>query len=307
MRDAFMAALTEQAQQDSRVNLIIADIGFKVVDDFVAKMPDQFLNVGIAEQTMIGVASGMASLGKRPIAYSLGNFPTIRCLEQIRNDLCYHDLDVTVVSVGAGLAYGTLGYTHHTVEDIALMRALPNMKVYSPADALECRAVVELLPTTPGPKYIRLGKNKEPRIHEVQPDLSTGAPVLVREGSDVTLIVVGPIVTQAIEAADALAKQGVSVRLLTCPVIKPLNIAAIRDAAAGTAGIVTLEEHTLMGGFGSAVLEALAVNGWRIPVLPLALNDAAAATVGSQEYLREHNGLATDSVIARIADFTSSV
>ncbi len=307
MRDAFMAALTEQAQQDSRVNLIIADIGFKVVDDFVAKMPDQFLNVGIAEQTMIGVAAGMASLGKRPIAYSLGNFPTIRCLEQIRNDLCYHDLDVTVVSVGAGLAYGTLGYTHHAVEDIALMRALPNMKVYSPADALECRAVVELLPTTPGPKYIRLGKNKEPRIHEVQPDLSTGAPVLVRDGSDVTLIVVGPIVTQAIEAADALAKQGVSVRLLTCPVIKPLNIAAIRDAAAGTVGIVTLEEHTLMGGFGSAVLEALAVNGWRIPVLPLALNDAAAATVGGQEYLREHNGLATDSVIARIADFTASV
>ena len=307
MRDAFMAALTEQAQQDSRVNLIIADIGFKVVDDFVAKMPDQFLNVGIAEQTMIGVAAGMASLGKRPIAYPLGNFPTIRCLEQIRNDLCYHDLDVTVVSVGAGLAYGTLGYTHHAVEDIALMRALPNMKVYSPADALECRAVVELLPTTPGPKYIRLGKNKEPRIHEVQPDLSTGVPVLVRDGSDVTLIVVGPIVTQAIEAADALAKQGVSVRLLTCPVIKPLNITGIREAAAGTAGIVTLEEHTLMGGFGSAVLEALAVNGWRIPVLPLALNDAAAATVGSQEYLREHNGLATDSVISRIADFTASV
>ncbi len=307
MRDAFMAALTEQAQADPRVNLIIADIGFKVVDDFVAKMPDQFLNVGIAEQTMIGVAAGMASLGKRPIAYSLGNFPTIRCLEQIRNDLCYHDLDVTVVSVGAGLAYGTLGYTHHAVEDIALMRALPNMKVYSPADALECRAVVELLPTTPGPKYIRLGKNKEPRIHEVQPDLSTGAPVLVREGSDVTLIVVGPIVTAAIEAADALAQQGVSVRLLTCPVIKPLNIAAIRDAAAGTVGIVTLEEHTLMGGFGSAVLEALAVNGWRIPVLPLALNDAAASTVGSQEYLRAHNGLATDSVIARIADFTASV
>ena len=307
MRDAFMAALTEQAQQDSRVNLIIADIGFKVVDDFVAKMPDQFLNVGIAEQAMIGVAAGMASLGKRPIAYSLGNFPTIRCLEQIRNDLCYHDLNVTVVSVGAGLAYGTLGYTHHAVEDIALMRALPNMKVYSPADALECRAVVELLPTTPGPKYIRLGKNREPRIHEVQPDLSAGAPVLVREGSDVTLMVVGPIVTQAIEAAQELAKQGISVRLLTCPVIKPLNITAIRDAAAGTAGIVTLEEHTLMGGFGSAVLEALAVNGWRIPVLPLALNDAAASTVGSQEYLREQNGLATHSVISRIADFTASV
>lgn len=307
MRDAFMAALTEQAQQDPRVNLIIADIGFKVVDDFVAKMPDQFLNVGIAEQTMIGVAAGMASLGKRPVAYSLGNFPTIRCLEQIRNDLCYHDLDVTVVSVGAGLAYGTLGYTHHAVEDIALMRALPNMKVYSPADALECRAIVALLPTTPGPKYIRLGKNKEPRIHETQPDLSTGAPVLVRDGSDVTLIAVGPIVTQAIEAADALGERGVSVRLLTCPVIKPLNIASIREAAAGTVGIVTLEEHTLMGGFGSAVLEALAVNGWRIPLLPLALNDAAAATVGSQEYLREHNGLATDSVIARIADFAASL
>lgn len=307
MRDAFMNALTAKAVEDERINLIIADIGFKVVDPFVAQVPNQFLNAGIAEQTMIGVAAGMATLGKKVFAYSLGNFPTIRCLEQIRNDVCYHDLDVTMVSVGAGLAYGSLGYTHHTVEDIAIMRSLPNMKVYSPADAQEVRGLVDVIMNEPGPKYVRLGKNKEPIIHEQVPDLSKGEPILVREGTDLTLIVVGAIITQAIEVADLLAAQGISLRVLSCPVIKPLNIDAIMKASAGTRGLVTLEEHTLLGGFGSAVLEALAVNGYRTAVLPLALNDAAPHVVGSQEYLREHNGLATDSVVARVTEFGKSV
>lgn len=305
MRDAFVRKLSEEAAGNRDVMLLVGDLGFGVVAAFGDAYPDQFLNCGVAEQSMVGIAAGMASAGRRPFVYSIANFPTLRPLEQIRNDVCYHGLGVTLVSVGAGLAYGSLGYTHHAVEDISILRSLPGMRVYSPADALECRAAVEQILADPSPAYLRLGKNKEPVIHAEQPDLSTGAPVLVREGSDVTLLVTGPIITQALAVADVLADD-VSVRVLTCPVIKPLNAAAIRDASDGTAGIVTLEEHTVLGGFGSAVLEGFALNGWRTPILPLGLADAATHIVGEQEWLRERAGLSTDHVTSSLARFARS-
>ncbi len=303
MRDAFVKRLGELAADDPRIMLIVGDIGFGVVAEFGERFPKQFLNAGVAEQSMVGIAAGMASAGRRPFVYSIANFPTLRPLEQIRNDVCYHNLGVTIVSVGAGLAYGSLGYTHHAVEDIAILRSLPNMRVFSPADALEVRASVDVVMSTPGPAYIRLGKNREPVIHAAEPDLSTGAPVLVREGTDVTLISTGAIIVQALEVASALEAEGVSVRVLTCPVIKPLNADAIREASAGTAGIVTLEEHTLHGGMGSAVLEAFAVRGWREPILPLALDDAATSIIGGQEWLRERDGLSTEFVRTSVSQF----
>lgn len=301
MRDAFVKKLGEVAAADPAVMLLVGDLGFGVVADFGVTYPRQFLNCGVAEQSMVGVAAGLAAAGRRPFVYSIANFPTLRPLEQIRNDVCYHGLGVTLVSVGAGLAYGSLGYTHHAVEDIAIMRALPGMRVYSPADAFECRAAVTEILADPSPAYLRLGKNKEPLMHDAEPDLSQGAPVLVRDGSDVTVLVAGPIVTQALDVATSLADDGVSVRVLTCPVIKPLNADAIREAADGTAGIVTLEEHTILGGFGSAVLEAFAVRGWRTPILPLGLADAATSIVGGQEWIRERAGLSTPYVRAQVA------
>lgn len=307
MRDAFVKKLTEEAADDSRIMLLVGDLGFGVVADFGEKYPKQFLNCGVAEQSMVGMAAGMASAGRRPFVYSIANFPTLRPLEQIRNDVCYHDLSVTIVSVGAGLAYGSLGYTHHAVEDISILRSLPGMRVFSPADALECRAAVDEILVTPGPAYLRLGKNKEPLMHSTQPDLSRGEPIVIRDGSDVTVLAAGPIIVQAVEVADRLAEAGVSVRVVSCPVIKPLNAEAIRAAVDGTVGIVTLEEHTVLGGFGSAVLEAFAVRGWRTPILPLGLEDAATHIIGSQEWLRERAGLATSYVQRRVADFTRDV
>ncbi len=301
MRDAFVKKLGEVAAHDPSVMLLVGDLGFGVVADFGTAYPNQFINCGVAEQSMVGIAAGLASAGRRPFVYSIANFPTLRPLEQIRNDVCYHGLGVTIVSVGAGLAYGSLGYTHHAVEDIAILRSLPGMRVYSPADPQECRAAVDEILADPSPAYLRLGKNREPVMHEQVPDLSTGAPLLIRDGSDVTLIAAGPIVTQAIAVADALAGQGVSVRVMTCPVIKPLNAAAVAAAAAGTRGIVTLEEHTLHGGFGSAVLEGFAVAGITVPVHPLALADEATSIIGSQEWLRERAGLPTDLVTERVA------
>jgi transketolase len=306
MRDAFVKKLTEEAEHNSAIMLLVGDLGFGVVAAFGDTYPRQFLNCGVAEQSMVGIAAGMASAGRRPFVYSIANFPTLRPLEQIRNDVCYHGLGVTLVSVGAGLAYGSLGYTHHAVEDMSILRSLPGMRVFSPADPLECRAAVECILADPSPAYLRLGKNKEPIMHTAQPDLSTGAPLLVREGTDVTLLVAGPIVTQALDVAERLDGHGVSVRVLTCPVIKPLNAAAIRDASEGTAGIVTLEEHTLLGGFGSAVLEGFATHGWRTPILPLGLEDAATHIVGDQEWIRERAGLSTEHVMSEITRFTRS-
>jgi transketolase len=303
MRDAFVKKLTEQAATDPDIMLLVGDLGFGVVADFGESYPRQFLNCGVAEQSMVGVAAGMASAGRRPFVYSIANFPTLRPLEQIRNDVCYHGLGVTIVSVGAGLAYGSLGYTHHAVEDISILRSLPGMRVYSPADALECRAAVDEILADPSPAYLRLGKNKEPLMHAAQPDLSRGEPIVVRQGTDVTVLVAGPIIVQAIEVAERLSESGISVRVVSCPVIKPLNAEAVRTSAEGTVGIVTLEEHTVMGGFGSAVLEAFAVRGWRTRILPLGLEDRATHIIGGQEWLRERAGLATDYVQDRVARF----
>jgi transketolase len=303
MRDAFVKKLTEAAVDNSDIMLLVGDLGFGVVADFGESFPRQFLNCGVAEQSMVGIAAGMASAGRRPFVYSIANFPTLRPLEQIRNDVCYHGLGVTIVSVGAGLAYGSLGYTHHAVEDISILRSLPGMRVYSPADAMECRAAVDEILADPSPAYLRLGKNKEPLMHAAPPDLSHGDPIVIRDGTDVTVLVAGPIIVQALEVAERLEKTGVSVRVVSCPVIKPLNAAAVRTAADGTVGIVTLEEHTIMGGFGSAVLESFAVRGWRTPILPLGLEDKATHIIGGQEWLRERAGLATDYVEKRVAEF----
>lgn len=304
MRDAFVRKLTEEAQTNEDVMLLVGDLGFGVVAAFGDTYPRQFLNCGVAEQSMVGIAAGMASAGRRPFVYSISNFPSLRPLEQIRNDVCYHGLGVTLVAVGTGLAYGSLGYTHHGVEDMSILRSLPGMRVFTPADAMECAAAVDEILADPSPAYLRLGKNREPLMHDAPPDLSTGAPLLIREGSDVTVLVTGPIVTQALEVAGLLEGEGISVRVLTCPVVKPLNAAAIHAAAEGTCGIVTLEEHTVLGGFGSAVLEGFALNGWRTPILPLGLDDAATHIIGGQEWIRERAGLSTEHVRSSIADFT---
>ena len=306
MRDAFVKVLTEEAATNTDIMLLVGDLGFGVVAAFGDTYPRQFLNCGVAEQSMVGIAAGMAASGRRPFVYSISNFPTLRPLEQIRNDVCYHGLGVTLVSVGAGLAYGSLGYTHHAVEDMSVLRSLPGMRVFSPADAWECRAAVREILADPSPAYLRLGKNKEPLMHDAEVDLSTGAPLLIRPGSDVTVLVAGPIITQALAVAEQLDQQGISVRVLTCPVIKPLNAAAIKEAASGTCGIVTLEEHTVLGGFGSAVLEGFALNGWRTPIMPLGLDDAATHIVGDQEWLRERAGLSTDHVRSTIATFAKA-
>jgi len=299
MRDAFIHELTLAAREDPRVFLVVGDLGYSVIEEFQAEFPDRFLNPGVAEQSMIGIAAGLAASGYSVFCYSIGNFPTMRPLEQIRNDVCYHDRSVTVVSVGGGFAYGYLGYTHHAIEDVAVMRALPGMTVFAPADAAETRVLVRAAVENGGPHYLRLGKNGEPKLHLSAPSFdSLRSGAVLREGSDIVLLASGPIAGKALAAADVLAERGVYARVVSVPVIKPIGFdpALLLGTAAG---IVTIEEHSLHGGLASAVLEAAAVAGTFVPLIPVYADEALAGKViGSQAYIQDRTGLALADILS---------
>jgi transketolase len=299
VRTAFVTTLLELASEDPSVMLLTGDLGFSVFERFRDAHPDQFLNVGVAEQNMIGVAAGLALTGRRVFTYSIIPFATFRCLEQIRNDLCYHRLPVCVTGVGAGYSYGHMGSTHHALEDIAVMRSLPNMTVVCPGDPTETTAAVRAIAAHGGPCYLRLGKAGEAAIHDGPVRLTLGKALLLRDGKDLTLIGSGTMLATAAEVHAQLLKRGIQARLLSMPTIKPIDADAIERAAAETPLLVTIEEHA-HGGLGSAVAETLSERNCRIPHLTCAAPDAFAGTVGSQQSLRRSAGLDATSILDRI-------
>ena len=301
MRTAFIRALTDLARQDRRITLVTGDMGFGVVEKFAQAYPDQFLNVGVAEQNMTGVAVGMALSGRIVFTYSIGNFPTLRCLEQIRNDVCYHEANVKVVTVGGGFAYGGLGMSHHATEDLAVMRALPNMVVVAPGDPVETDAATRAVAVGRGPSYLRLGRAGERAVHLAPLRFELGKAIVVREGGDLTLISTGGMLERAVRVAEQLEADGPRVRVLSMHTVKPLDTEAVVRAARDTAAVVTLEEHSAIGGLGSAVAEVLAES--QIPHVRfrrLALPSAFATTVGSQDYLRDAYGLSERAILAEL-------
>ena len=266
--------------------LVVGDLGYGVVDDFARTMPAQFLNAGVAEQNMVGVAAGLASAGRKVFVYSIANFPTFRALEQIRNDICYHGLDVTVVAVGAGVAYGTHGYTHHAVEDISIMRALPEMTVLSPADPLEARLAARFAVANSGPNYVRLGKNGERELHAKEILGSTlTSPLVIRRGSDLIIAATGAIASECEIAAELLEKYGIQAQVLSFPIIKPFPQEWFGTVSAELP-ILTVEEHARDGGFGSALLESLSDCHKPHHVWRLSLKVEHLRTTSSQEALR---------------------
>lgn len=298
MRTAFIQSLIDHARINPRLFLVVGDLGYSVVEQFAAEFPDRFLNAGVAEQNMMGMAAGLAFEGYHVFTYSIANFPTLRCLEQVRNDICYHDLPVTIVSVGAGFAYGNLGYSHHAVQDIAVMRTLPRMRIYSPADPRETHRCVDALTGNPGPSYLRIGKSGEEILyagtqHErIEVDW---APVTVRDGhGPIAIAATGSILKVAIEAADELEDLGIDVAVFSCPRLSLLhgdffaNLWRYRN-------IVTLEEHVLAGGLGS-ILREQSPEGVRIK--SLAVDQQLTGSVGSQEFLRSQHGLTAPHVAA---------
>lgn len=296
MRTAFIEALTEVAARDARVWLLTGDLGYSVVEDFAARFPERFLNVGVAEQNMTGVAAGLALAGHVVFTYSIANFPVMRCLEQIRNDVCYHDLDVKIVAVGGGLAYGSLGYSHHALEDLAVTRVLPNMTVLAPGDPHETRAAVDLLVRTPGPAYLRLGKAGEPNVHSAEVTLEYGRTLSVREGQDVALLSTGGMLDTAVRLADRLADFGILASVLSVPFVRPLDDAAIGDVARRTGAVVTLEEHG-PGGLGSAVAERLLEAGIACRFRALRPQGDVLSVAGSHDDLRALAGLSVPRLV----------
>ena len=307
MRTAFIEQLTKAAAADPRVMLVVGDLGFGVVTDFAKRFPDQFLNAGVAEQNMTGVAAGLAMAGKIVFTYSIANFPTLRCLEQIRNDVCYHDGNVVVVAVGGGLAYGSLGMSHHATEDLAIMRSLPNMTVLAPGDPAETVAAVQCAAAGIGPTYLRLGRAGEPAVYSEAPDFQIGQSIEVRAGDQATIIATGGMLHTAVTVADELAAEEQHVRVISMHTIRPLDEAAIIRAANETHLVITLEEHSIHGGLGGAVAEVLAeceVPNWKLH--RIGLPSVFSSKVGDQEYLKEQFGLDAESVFGQIRSLLAS-
>ena len=307
MRTAFIQTLTELAAGDRNVMLVVGDLGFGVVQEFARRFPDQFVNAGVAEQNMTAVAAGLALCGKSVYTYSIANFPTLRCLEQIRNDVCYHQADVKIVAVGGGFAYGALGMTHHATEDLGILRTLPNLCVVAPGDPIETARLLRDLQRRPGPAYIRLGRAGEPQVHNEQTPIQFGKAAEVRAGNDLTLITTGGMLATAVAASDALKDGGYAIRVLSMHTLKPLDEEAILQAAEETGRIVTLEEHSIIGGLGGAVAEVLAESYCgRVRFRRLGLPPRFTEAVGDQGYLRSLHGLSVERVIDALAEELAS-
>lgn len=300
MRDAFVTQLCRIAETDSDLILLTADLGFGVLDDFRERFPRQFINVGVAEQNMAGIAAGLALEGYKVYAYSIANFTTLRCLEQIRNDICYHDANVTLVSVGAGFSYGQLGVSHFATEDLAILRALPNLKVVVPSDPWEAADLVPQLHSIQGPKFVRIDKSSagaEPGGAVVK--LGEGR-VLVG-GEDVTIIGVGGVLSEAVKASALLGREGVSARVIALNTIKPLDREIIKKACEETGRLVVLEEHVASGGAHGAISEFLLEQGLHPSIyLPLNIGDEYPTIVGDQNFLRRHYKLDSRSIFERV-------
>ncbi len=292
MRDAFVRALLEEMEADSRIMLVTGDLGFGVLKPMWERFPDRIIDAGIAEQGMVSMAAGLAATGRIVFVYSIGNFPTLRPLEQIRNDCAYPGANVKIVCVGGGFVYGSLGMSHHATEDIAALRALPGVTCFTPGDPAEAEAVTHRAVRTEGTCYLRLGRGNEPKIHPGPvEDWEMPAPLTLREGTDTALLSAGGILTQAVEAAKLLEEKGISAEVVSFPCVKPMDEGAVRKLTERFRHIVTVEEHNIIGGFGSAVCEIAAETGNGCRIHRIGLQDCYTSVVGTQQYLREIYGM----------------
>ena len=302
MRNAFATAITELGDEYPELVMLAGDIGNRLFDRFKEKYPERFYNCGVAEANMTGVAAGLAASGLKPITYTITPFNTTRCFEQIRVDVCYPDLPVIVVGTGAGLSYASLGATHHSMEDIAILRTLPNMHVVCPADAVEVKLAVKSALELARPTYIRLGKKGEPIIHQGnEPDFVIGKGITLEKGNDVAILGVGNMVSLALNCADQLKKSGVSTQVVSQHTVKPLDEELLSDLFDTKRLVVVLEEHGLIAGASSAVLEW--GNDRRVDLRKLLRfggPDRFLTGYGNQTEARTRLGLTVENISAQI-------
>jgi transketolase len=296
MRTAFINQLIKEAKASEKIFLLVGDLGFSVVEPFAALFPERFLNVGIAEQNMAGIAAGLAMEGYCVYIYSIGNFPTLRCMEQIRYDICYHNLNVKIVAVGGGYAYGSLGASHHATEEIGMLRTIPNMVVCAPGDPAEARSVTTFTASHEGPCYIRIGKAGEPAVHKEGSILTLclGDILEIQKAGEVAVFSTGAMLKYVV---DFVGNNNIAASVYSFPFVKPLNRETLLGILHTHRKIITIEEHQAMGGFGSAILEAMNDLSEEKKLLHqphlqrIAIPDKFYSVAGSQDYLRTLAGL----------------
>lgn len=299
MRNAFIEELTAAAQASDKIALVVGDLGYGVIEPFARRFPDRFFNAGVAEQNMMSLSAGLASEGFHVFVYSIANFPTFRCAEQIRNDVAYHNLPVTVVAVGGGLAYGNLGYSHHAVQDYALMRGMPNMLIAAPGDPMEVRACVRHLVAHPQPSYLRLGKAGEPCIHADVPDVAPGQWLLVRRGTNdrKAILTTGAALELAHQAVQA-DQNPARAHLFSMPLWGMHSKHEQARQVSNFDSVTTVEDHLEDGGFGSWMLEANAKDGGLMSrIRPVALDHKVCGMVGKQAMLNRAGGLTREVLL----------
>ena len=301
MRNAFAEEITKLAAKDRRIVMLPGDIGNRLFDKYKEKFPDRFYNCGVAEANLVSLAAGMAFCGLRPVAYTITPFITSRCFEQVRVDICYNNLPVITVAVGGGFGYASLGATHHSCEDIAIMRVLPNMTVICPGDAFEVRAAIRAALKYNGPVYIRLGKKGEPLVHKKIPDFKIGKGIIINKGSDVCLLSTGNMLPTALEAGENLNKQGLSAQVVSFHTIKPLDKDLLSEIFEKFKLVVTIEEHSLLAGLGGSISEWLVdQQSQKAKLLRVGTDDVFLHKVGEQEYAREIFGLTPKAITEKI-------
>ena len=287
--------------------MVTGDLGFGVLKPFWIQCPDQFTNAGIAEQNMTAMAAGMALEGKTVFTYSIGNFPTLRCLEQIRNDCAYHNANVKVVCIGGGFVYGSLGMSHQATEDLAILRALPDVIVMAPADLVEAEECTKALARTKGTAYLRLGRGGEKRIHKKIDNFQIGKAIKVHDGERIAIFSTGAIFEEVTEAYEELKKQGYNPAVYTFPTVKPIDKEVIEEISKKLDLIATVEEHNIVGGFGSAVAEVMAeMPDKKARLLRIGLNDEYSVRVGNQKYLRHQYGMDSKAIVEKIVEESQS-
>jgi transketolase len=306
MRDRFIHTLCQIAEKDPRIMLITGDLGFAVLDGYRRRFPRQFINAGVAEQNMTLIATGMALEGHIVFTYSIGNFPTLRALEMIRNDAAYHGANVKVVSIGGGFSYGPLGISHHATEDLAILRSLPDVTCVAPTSLWEVEEATKAIAQTAGACFLRLDKDQGPDGPVDEPFV-LGRPRVVRRGRDVALIATGGILSEVVKAADELERVGISASIYAVHTLKPFEPDRIVEAARMHRALVTVEEHTIHGGLGGLVLENLADAGaFPNKFLRIGLDGCFSSVVGSQSYLRTAYDMDAASIVRRTRRLLSS-
>jgi len=308
MRNAFIRTLEKLCESNNDVFLLTADLGFRLFDSFRKKYPDRFFNIGIAEPNMIGISAGLALSGKNVYCYSMIPFLIMRCFEQIRLDLCYHNLNVKLVGVGGGLTYGLEGITHHPIEDISIMRSIPNMTVIAPGDPFEVEAITNLSLKYKGTMFIRLGRSDEPYVHSSVPKLEIGKGIRIfNRGSDICLLVTGAMLYKAKVTSELLLRKGFGVTLISLHTVKPLDVILIKDCAKKYKSIFSIEEQSIIGGLGSAVAEVLSEVQYDGLFRRIGLPDKFNRYVGKTEYLHQKYGLIPEKIADNIAKLIKGI